>query len=196
MRKHFIPAVLLTGAMLLSFTSCKTQIIINEETEGAEATSVIDDVIPVVTEATTEETTAETTTEEQTQPPETEVIVTEVDLSITLPEANGKMVVDTDSANKFTSAIADKKHVSPDLLAAVYSVPESDQNYVFEFKSDKFTADNLRRVYLLDKNCKITGVAADKASEREDMTKAENWFCMNVLIKGVIFPEIKEQLEQ
>lgn len=191
--------ILLFSAILILMTSCKTQTIINEETEEAEASSVIDDVIPSVTQAlpetTTEATTAVQTTEMTTeaQAVETNATETEVDLSITLPEANGKMRVDKDSSNKFTVKIAEEKNISTELLVAVYTVPETDQNYVFEFYSDDFSADNIRRVFLLDSDCKITGIAADKSDERKDMSVTENWFCMNVLIRGVIFPEIEEQ---
>jgi len=188
--------------LTLGLTACKTQNIIYETTEAEDSASVIDDVIGVSDETTTEETTAEktteeakttqaeTTTEEATDEPE----ITEVDLSITLPEKNGSMYVDKDDSNKFTAAVVSARKIDASLLVAVYSLPESGQNYVFEFSSaNKFTAENIRRVYLLDGKCNITGVAASKASESEKLSSTENWFCMNVLIKGVIFPAIKEQ---
>lgn len=205
MKKSIAAAI--SAVLLLCLASCNVKITTIETTEAVNTASVIDDVTAVITESTTTvqtEINTETETEETLTEAETEaavtttvqetVSVTEVDLDITLPEANGKMVVDRSPSNRFTAAIASQKKIDTDLLVAVYSVPESGQNYVFEFyTNDKHSKDNIRRVYLLDSNCKITGVAASSASERENLSTTENWFCMTVLIKGVIFPEIEEQ---
>ena len=138
----------------------------------------------------------QTTTENKTTEHTTTVQEdTTVDLSVELPDANGKIYVDTSASNKFTATVANERKVDTELLAAVYSVPASGQNYVLEFYSGKeHTADNLRRVYLLDDNCKITSVAAAKSSEKENISSTENWFCFNVLIKGVIFDAVAEDL--
>lgn len=120
--------------------------------------------------------------------------LTQVDLNITMPEANGKMQVETSPSNKYIAAIADEEGIDEAFLAAVFSVPESGQNYVFEFKSKNLrSADNIRRVYLLDSACKIISVAASDSSERKNISATENWFCMNVLIKKVIFPAVEDQ---
>lgn len=119
----------------------------------------------------------------------------EVDLSIELPSANGKMEVDTSRGNKFTVIVSEERGIDASYLAAVYSVPDSGQNYVFEFSSKTGrTADDLRRVYLIDANGKITGVAAKKASEKENISAVENWFCINVIIKNLIFPSVEDEL--
>lgn len=121
---------------------------------------------------------------------------TEVDLSIELPSANGKMEVDTSRGNKFTVIVSDERKIDAAYLVAVYSVPDSGQNYVFEFSSKTSRSeDDLRRVYLIDTNGKITGVAAKKASEKENISSVENWFCMNVLIKKLVFPAVAEEFE-
>lgn len=119
---------------------------------------------------------------------------TNVDLSIELPSANGKMEVDTSRGNKFTVIVSDERKIDAAYLVAVYSVPDSGQNYVFEFSSKTGrSADDLRRVYLIDANGKITGVAAKNASEKENVSSVENWFCMNVLIKKLIFPAVENE---
>ena len=53
---------------------------------------------------------------------------TEVDLSIELPSANGKMEVDTSRGNKFTVIVSEERGIDASFLAAVYSVPDSGQN--------------------------------------------------------------------
>ncbi len=119
----------------------------------------------------------------------------EVDLSITLPEANGKMEVSRDPANPFIRAVTASRGIDPDLLAAVYAVPESGQNYVFEFSSASArTAENLRRVYLLNADGAILSVAAANGAEKENLSATENWFCMNVLIKNMVFPAVKDRM--
>ncbi len=120
----------------------------------------------------------------------------DVDLSIVLPSANGDMEVDTSPGNKFIAIVNSERQIDASYLAAVYSVPDSGQNYVFEFSSSTGrTADDLRRVYLIDTNGKITGVAAKNASEKENVSSVENWFCMNVLIKKLVFPAVENELQ-
>lgn len=119
---------------------------------------------------------------------------TEVDLSIDVPSANGTIEVDTSRGNKFTVIVSDERKIDAAYLLAVYSVPNSGQNYVFEFSSKTGRSeDDLRRVYLIDANGKITGVAAKKASEKENISAVENWFCMNVLIKNLLFPAVEKE---
>ena len=153
---------------------------------------------PVVTMSPVSTTAAPETTSAPAAalPPETTTAEsTTVDLTIELPEANGDMQVDTLPSNKFISAVKQSKNVDASLLAAVYSVPASGQNYVFEFyDAEGRSRDDLRRVYLLDDDCRITSVAAAKASEKVNVSSTENWFCFNVLIKGVIFDAIAEDL--
>lgn len=144
--------------------------------------------IESVTENTTMSAVKET--EEQTVPG-----IDEITLDISMPEKNGTMMTDCDKDNKYIKIVCKKRGIDSGLLVAVFSVPESGQNYVFEYKDeDGRTADDIRRVYLIDSNGKITGVAAVSASEKENISAVENWFCMNVLIKEVIYPAIKDKI--
>ena len=119
----------------------------------------------------------------------------EIDLSIQLPEANGTMEVSTDPQNAFIRAVHETRGIDVSLLAAVYAVPESGQNYVFEFTAaSERTADSLRRVYLLLADGTIVSVAASNSAERENLSATENWFCMNVLIKNMVFPAVKDRM--
>lgn len=139
--------------------------------------------------------TAPLTEPSQTLPVFPEATSGEVDLSIVLPEANGKMEVSTDPDNEFIAAVHRQRKIDPSLLAAVYAVPESGQNYVFEFTSaNERTAESLRRVYLLQADGTILSVAASDNAERENLSATENWFCMNVLIKNMVFPAVKDQM--
>lgn len=150
---------------------------------------------PIIEVTTDESTTAEAVTEElNTEQVTFESENTEVDLTIEMPEKNGTMEVDASPDNKFIKAVSEERRIDSDKLVAVFSVPESGQNYVFEFKDEKNReADALKRVYLLNKSCEITGVAATASNEREGISSVENWFCMNVLIKEIIFPAVSEQ---
>lgn len=149
---------------------------------------------PAVTETTVEISTEVETTEVQSTEAASESLYTEVDLSIEMPDKNGTMEVDPSSENKFIKAVNKERNIGSDRLVAVYAVPESGQNYVFEFKDAKGReADDLKKVYLLDDSCKITGVASTASGEREGISSVENWFCMNVLIKEIIFPAVSEQ---
>ena len=140
--------------------------------------------------ATAEVTTAEESTAVQ-EPATTAVAGTEVELSLTMPEKNGTMVTDTSADNKYIKIVCDKRGLDSGNLVAVYAVPESGQNYVFEFyNSQSYNSDNIRRVYLINAAGEISGVAAVKSSEREGVSVVENWFCMNVLIKELIFPAV------
>ena len=184
-----------------------------------ETTSVLQETTSVLQEATTviQETTAvapETTTlaPETTVPvgttavqesttkkvAETTSASSDLTLNVSVPEANGTMEVDLSENNKYTQIVVSKRGIDASLLVAVYSVPESGQNYVFEFSSagaENRTVENLRRVYLIDSSGKITYVAAASSSEAENVSVVENWFNMNVLIKGMIFPAIEDRLK-
>lgn len=150
-------------------------------------------VTDTVTEAETETTKPSSQTENTTA---SSVVVPEVDLSISMPEKNGTMVTDSASSNKFIQIVYKNRKISPDMLVAVFSVPESGQNYVFEYKTaESREADDIRRVYLIDSEGKITGVAAADGSEKENVTSVENWFCMNVLIKEIIYPAIEDDIK-
>lgn len=201
MKKVFV-AVLMTTVLLLS--GC---IIIETETAAVNSyeDNTADDVLqseyntlpPETTEQETEsETAAESSSAEEitsAEPSESLGEITEVDLSIEMPEKNGTMHTSASAENKYIKAVSSDRDIETDRLVAVYAVPESGQNYVFEFyDSDDRSKDDLRRVYLLDSKCRITGVAATDAKEKESISTVENWFCMNVLIKEVIFPAVED----
>ncbi len=187
-----------TTAVAADTSEVQTQNMQAETTAQELTTSEITSVEETTSRISEEQTSAEAT---QTNPvmPETTAapeIPPEVDLSISMPDKNGTMVTDKSKDNKFIKIINSQRKIDSSLLVAVYAVPESGQNYVFEFEDASVrTADSLRRVYLIDANGNITGVASSVASEKEHLSAVENWFCMNVLIKEVIFPAIEKDMK-
>ena len=118
----------------------------------------------------------------------------EIDLSVSLPEPNGKMEVSKDPSNPLIAAVQRERGIDPAYTVAVYAVPASGQNYVFEFTSPTVrSADTLRRVYLLSDDGRIQSVAAASSSEVENLSVTENWFCFTVLIKGMVLPAVKDR---
>ena len=156
------------------------------------STQYVQPTLPEVTEPTA---IRPTVPDVPAQTPDVSQPVSDVDLSIELPEPNGEMVVSRDPSNVLIRTVHEARGIDTSLLVAVYSVPASGQNYVFEFTSaGKRTENDLRRVYLLDDNGKIVSVAAAANSERENLSVTENWFDFTVLIKGVIFPAVKDRM--
>ncbi len=184
-----------------SETEQTTEALLQEEETTAEAVTEESTVMPEITTVSA----VEPGTTQVSSPPasgdaaettEPVSVSPEMNLSISMPDKNGTMVTDKSADNKFIKLISEGRKIKSDMLVAVFAVPESGQNYVFEFTdSTKRTADTLRRVYLIDSSGKVTGVAAANGSEKENLSSAENWFCMNVLIKGVIFPAIADELK-
>ena len=160
-----------------------------ETTLPAEITTEVVTQAPIPEETTAAEPASDVVTEPVSIPPE-------MDLSISMPEKNGTMVTDKSADNKFIKLISDERRIDSSLLVAVYAVPESGQNYVFQFSDEVTrTADSLKKVYLIDAEGNITGVAASDSSAKENLSTVENWFCMNVLIKGVIFPAMEKDIK-
>lgn len=145
------------------------------------------------------ETTTQTETTTQKNPETTSFAPSsDITLNMSVPEANGTMEVDLSEDNEYIQIVVSERDIDSELLVAVYSVPESGQNYVFEFSAagaENRTAENIRRVYLIDSSGKIAYVSAASSSEAENVSVVENWFNMTVLIKGMIFPAIEEHLE-
>ena len=119
----------------------------------------------------------------------------EVDLGIRMPTPNGTMVVTHSAEHPLIRTVHEQRGIDVSLLTAVYAEPKSGQNYVFEFYSagDR-SADGVRRVYYLTDDNVITSVAADRMSEIENLTLLENWMCLEWLIKGTVFPALKDQM--
>lgn len=173
----------------VSYEDASDTTVASEETTSEEISS--EEVVVTVESSSVDE---EATSEESTTVAHD---ITQVDLSIEMPEKNGSMQTDSSPDNKFIEIVKNERKIDDKLLVAVFSVPDTGQNYVFEFKNaDNRSADNIRRVYLIDEKGKITSVAADNSAEKENVSSVENWFCMNVLIKEVIYPAIEQEISR
>ena len=125
-----------------------------------------------------------------------------VSMPATLPEANGTMHVSQDTDNRFIQIIHQAYNLPTARLTAVYSLPDTGQNYVLEWNGSTDSAgnmlrnaDTLRRCFLIDETGQVTAVAATDADERENMSAIENTFAMETLIKRVILPQISAELD-
>lgn len=195
----------LTQETSSNFIETTTQYILTEivETTSQEETVTVQETTTPTepTEPVSETTTQniENETQDVTEKETTTAVSSEnIALNVSVPEANGTMQVDLSADNVYTQKVVSDRNVDASYLVAVFSVPESGQNYVFEFSvagAQNRTADNLKKVYLIDSNGDIVSVAASNGSEAENISAIENWFCMNVLIKGMILPAIEEQMK-
>ena len=120
----------------------------------------------------------------------------------TLPEANGTMIVDNDPDNAWIQQISRDYNIPAARLTAFYSVPNTGQNYVLEWNGTTDgsgrllrSAGTLRRCFLIDEEGKLDSVAAADPDERVNMSRVENSFAMETLIKGVILPKVLEQID-
>ena len=158
----------------------------------------VPDTAPSLPVPTTEVPTTEIPVTLPPEVPTTDVLPTDaqgrIDLHVELPDANGTMVVSTERTNPYIALVSAQRSLPVERLVAVYTVPQTGQNYVFEFNGDRRTAENIRRVYLIDRNDQIDSVAATDWNEAENVSQTENWFCMNVLIKNMIFPKIAGEI--
>ena len=124
-------------------------------------------------------------------------------LEISMPDANGIMQVDTAPQNRFTQIVATGRGIDTRLLIAVYSEPDTGQNYVVEFDGTKAsdgsflrTTGTFRRLYLIDTQGAIESVASVNEGETENISSVENWFCVNVFIKGLMLPKIEDVMQK
>lgn len=202
MKKVFVAALLITVLLLSGCIIIETETTaVNSYEDNTTAADVLQSEFNTLPPETAEKETESETAVESSSAEEITASepsgelgeITEVELSIEMPEKNGTMQTSASAENKYIKAVSSDRDIEKDRLVAVYAVPESGQNYVFEFyDSDDRSKNELRRVYLLDSKCRITGVAATDAKEKEGITSVENWFCMNVLIKEVIFPAVED----
>jgi cobalamin biosynthesis Mg chelatase CobN len=175
-------------------TEVQTEVITVIVTSAVQQSTSQKKVQPSKAETTTVKASSGTTSVQNANGNKSTESATSVDLSIEMPSSNGQMTVDTSPNNKFTQIVHKDRQIDTGYLIAVYSLPDTGQNYVLEFTSTTdFTADTLRRVFLIGTNGKISSVAAKSSSERENVSSMENWFCMNVLIKKMLLPAIQNQ---
>lgn len=110
---------------------------------------------------------------------------------------NGDNVLSDHHNNKYIKLVSEKFDVDKELLVAIYSVPDTGNNFVLEFdgKCDKDgnvikSPDTLKKVYGIDKNGNIA-VATGKTTGNIGVSYAEGTLCFNMM-KTIVMPQYPE----
>ena len=110
---------------------------------------------------------------------------------------NGENQLSDHHDNKFIKLIAEKYGVDKELLVAIYSEPNTGNNFVLEFSGKRNedgnvikSPDTLVKVYSIDKKNNIC-VATGKASGNVGVSYAEGMLCFS-MIKAVVMPQYPE----
>ncbi|MGN1316190.1 MAG: hypothetical protein ACI4VW_03915 [Acutalibacteraceae bacterium] len=107
---------------------------------------------------------------------------------------NGENQLSDHHNNKYIKLVAEKYNVDTELLVAIYSVPDTGNNFVLEFNGKRDedgnvikSPDTLSKVYRIDKNKNIS-VATGKTTGNEGVSYAEGTLCFN-MIKTIVMPQ-------
>ncbi len=110
---------------------------------------------------------------------------------------NGDNILSDHHNNKYIKLVSEKFGVDKELLVAIYSAPDTGNNFVLEFdgKRDKDgnvikSPDTLKKVYQIDKNKNIA-VATGKTTGNIGVSYAEGTLCFN-MIKTIVMPQYPE----
>lgn len=107
---------------------------------------------------------------------------------------SGENVLSDHHNNKYIKLVADKYGADTECLVAIYSDPDTGNNFVLEFNGEKDedgnvikSPDTLSKVYLVDKNKEIS-VATGKTTGNIGVSYAEGTLCFN-MIKTIVMPQ-------
>lgn len=110
---------------------------------------------------------------------------------------NGDNVLSDHHNNKYIKLVSEKFDVDKELLVAIYSEPDTGNNFVLEFSGKRDedgnvikSPDTLTRVYSIDKNQKIA-VATGKTTGNIGVSYAEGTLCFNMM-KTIVMPQYPE----
>ena len=110
---------------------------------------------------------------------------------------NGNNQLSDHHNNKFIKLVSEKFNVDTELLVAVYSEPDTGNNFVLEFSGKRDedgnvikSPDTLSKVYAIDKNKNIA-VATGKTTGNINVSYAEGTLCFN-MIKTLVMPQYPE----
>ena len=110
---------------------------------------------------------------------------------------NGDNVLSDHHNNKYIKLVSEKFNVDKELLVAIYSEPDTGNNFVLEFSGKRNedgnvikSPDTLVKVYSIDKNKKIA-VATGKTTGNIGVSYAEGTLCFN-MIKTIVMPQYPE----
>lgn len=107
---------------------------------------------------------------------------------------NGENQLSDHHNNKYIKLVSEKYNVDTELLVAIYSVPDTGNNFVLEFNGKRDgdgnvikSPDTLNKVYRIDKNGNIS-VATGKTTGNVGVSYAEGALCFN-MIKTIVMPQ-------
>lgn len=107
---------------------------------------------------------------------------------------NGDNVLSDHHNNKYIKLVANKYDVDTERLVAIYSEPDTGNNFVLEFRNTKDdngnivkSPDTLHKVYLIDKDKNIS-VATGTTTGNVGVSYAEGTLCF-YMIKSVVMPQ-------
>lgn len=110
---------------------------------------------------------------------------------------NGENILSDHHSNKYIKLVSSKFNVDNELLVAIYSEPNTGNNFVLEFSGAKDedgnvikSPDTLTKVYSIDKNNKIA-VATGKTTGNIGVSYAEGTLCFN-MVKTIVMPQYPE----
>lgn len=106
---------------------------------------------------------------------------------------NGENLLSDHYENEFIQLVSNKYDVDPDLLVAIYSVPDSGTNFVLQFSGKKRggeyvkSPDTLEKVYQIDLDRNIK-VATGTAGGNEGVSYAESVMCV-AMVKTIVMEQ-------
>lgn len=107
---------------------------------------------------------------------------------------NGENQLSDHHNNKFIKLVSERYKVESELLVAIYSEPNTGNNFVLEFNGKRDedgnvikSPDTLSKVYSIDKNNKIA-IATGKTTGNVGVSYAEGTLCFN-MVKTIIMPQ-------
>lgn len=110
---------------------------------------------------------------------------------------NGDNVLSDHHNNKYIKLVSERFNVDKELLVAIYSEPDTGNNFVLEFSGKRDedgnvikSPDTLTKVYSIDKNKNIA-VATGKTTGNIGVSYAEGTLCFN-MIKVIVMPQYPE----
>lgn len=110
---------------------------------------------------------------------------------------NGDNILSDHHNNKYIKLVSEKFGVDKELLVAIYSEPDTGNNFVLEFSGKRDedgnvikSPDTLSKVYSIDKNKKIS-VATGKTTGNVGVSYAEGMLCFN-MVKTIVMPQYPE----
>ena len=110
---------------------------------------------------------------------------------------NGENQLSDHHNNKYIKLISEKYNVDKDLLVAIYSEPDTGNNFVLEFSGKRNeegnvikSPDTLVKVYGIDKQKNVC-IATGKTTGNVGVSYAEGMLCFN-MIKTIVMPQYPE----